>query len=62
MDGMLAYFTVDPRGNNENGTCKVEREDMEGTVARHYTVFCVKLCHESVLLLHPKTVHESSIL
>ena len=30
-------------------------------VARLYTVFCVRLCHESVLLLHPKTVHELCI-
>ena len=30
--------------------------------ARLNTVFCVKFCHESVLLLHLKTVQELGIL
>ena len=53
---------------NENGTCggEIRRRERCGIIdqmdARPYTVFCVKLCHESVLLLNPKTVHESGIL
>ena len=66
---MLVHFTADTRGKNKMEPVgwreKTWRERcgiIDQLDARLYTVFCVKFCHESVLLSHPKTVQELGIL